>query len=142
MFSKAYHSWNNTIYQIYAAYGTFHEDVGGLLHGSNVNRSCFYSNNSLGGSLSHLILSTIKALVGQGMRRTEREREGWTKVGQGQEQGTEGSTRDSKMEGVSLGRDERICERGRGHACFAVDIFWSCTLSSLHQWVPYKVCHV
>ena len=57
----------------YAAYGTFREDVGGLLRGSNVNRSCFYSNSSLGGSLSRLILSMIKALVGEGMRGTEIE---------------------------------------------------------------------
>lgn len=59
----------------YAACGTFREDVGGLLHGCNVNRSCFYSNSSLGGSLSRLILSMIKALVGEGMRGTEIERE-------------------------------------------------------------------
>lgn len=49
--------------------------MGGWLRGSNVNRSCFYSNSSLGGSLSRLILSMIKALVGERMRRTEKDRE-------------------------------------------------------------------
>lgn len=53
-----------------AAYRTFLEDVGGLLCGGYVNQSRFYSNSSLGGSLSHLILSMIKALVGEGIKRT------------------------------------------------------------------------
>lgn len=90
--------------------------MGGLLHGSNVKRSCFYSNSSLGGSLSHLILSMIKALVGEEMRRAERERE-FIKVGTGQEQGREGRNRDTKIEGVRVMGE---CKRGSGHACFAL----------------------
>ena len=49
--------------------------MGGLLRGGAVNRSSFYSNSSLGGSLSRLILSMIKALVGEGIRRTESDGE-------------------------------------------------------------------
>lgn len=60
-------------------------------------------------------------------------------MGRGQEQGQEGRNRDTKMEGVSLGSEERICEGGRGHSGFAVDICWSHTLSYLHQWVPRAV---
>lgn len=49
----------------------------------NVNRRCFYSNSSLGGTLSRLILSVIKALLGEGMKRSggrRGSRQRWAKV--------------------------------------------------------------
>ncbi len=103
----------------YAAYRSFQEDVGGLLRGSNVKRSCFYSNSSLGGSLSRLILSMIKALVGEGMRRAERERE-LTKVGRGQEQGIEGRNTDTKIEGVRRVTREYVREAEVTHALLSI----------------------
>lgn len=67
--------------------GLFLEDVGGLLWNRNVNRRCFYSNSSLGGSLSRLILSMIKALLGERMKRSggrPGSRQRWAKMGRGQ----------------------------------------------------------
>lgn len=72
--------------------------VGWLLHGSNVNRTCFYSNSSLGGSWSRLILSMIKAHTGEGMRRTERANwQTWIKVGRWREQAKERRNGDKEM---------------------------------------------
>lgn len=81
--------------------------------------------------MSRFILSMIKALVGEGMRRRERDRElSVVGKGRGQEQVRVGRNRHTKMEGVSLGSGERICERGRGHTCFAVNISLSHTFTS------------
>ena len=53
----------------------------GLVPGRNVNRIGVHSNSSLGGSLSRLILSTIKVLVWEGMSRMGGDRKSSIKVG-------------------------------------------------------------
>lgn len=58
----------------------------------NVNRHCFYSNSSLGGSLSRLILSVIKALLGEGMKTRRGSRQRWAKGGQRAAGGARGRT--------------------------------------------------
>lgn len=84
--------------------GLFLEDVGGLLWKRNVNRRCFYSNSSLGGTLSRLILSMIKAPLGEGTKRS-----GGRRGSRQRRAGAGGET--VEMEGRIVERaDGKICE--------------------------------
>lgn len=81
-----------------AAYRSFGGNVGGIGCICNtINRSGFHGNRSLGGSLSCLIPSVIKALAGEGLSMTGRDGKSSIKTDRDQKQEKERRNRSLVM---------------------------------------------